>query len=152
MIAADRHKIDSESTQIACVRAGMICILPAMTDITSMELGKEELLRSSQRLDRLRARLAADGLQAMVIEHEVDIWYLTGFVGHSATLVVGPEVAAILCDARYEEYLQPRAGGGVHDVLIGPRHTVAQRFQRVVEAHGLGQMAFQSEHMTGKNL
>ena len=77
----------------------MICILPAMTDIASMELGKDELLRSSQRLDRLRARLAADGLQAMVIEHEVDIWYLTGFVGHSATLVVGPDVAAILCDA-----------------------------------------------------
>ena len=35
-----------------------------------------------------------------MIEHEVDIWYLTGFVGHSATLVVGPDVAAILCDAR----------------------------------------------------
>ncbi|MCH2134963.1 MAG: aminopeptidase P family N-terminal domain-containing protein, partial [Phycisphaerales bacterium] len=119
-----------------------------MTDIATMELSQDELLRSSGRLDRLRARLAAEGLQAMVIEHEVDIWYLTGFVGHSATLVVGPDVAAILCDARYEEYLQPWASGGVHDVHIGPRHTVAQRIQHVAEQHGLGQLAFQSEHMT----
>ena len=119
-----------------------------MTDIATMELSQTELQRSSRRLDRLRARLAEHGLQAMVIEHEVDIWYLTGFVGHSATLVVGPEAAAILCDARYEEYLQPWACGGVHDVLIGPRHTVAERIQRVSDQHDIQQLAFQAEHLT----
>ena len=148
MIDADRPRIASNSPQITVECPSAIAILPAMTDIATMELGQAELARSSGRLDRLRARLADEGTPAMVIEHEVDIWYLTGFVGHSATLVVGPDVAAILCDARYEEYLQPWATGGIHEVLIGPRHTVADRIRSVAESHHLDQLAFQSEHLT----
>jgi Xaa-Pro aminopeptidase len=152
MIDADRHRIESISTQIDVEWLTVIAILPAMTDIASMKLGQDELLRSVGRLDRLRSRLAQEGLPGMVIEHEVDIWYLTGFVGHSATLVIGPDVAAILCDARYEEYLKPWADGGVHEVLIGPRHTVSDRIRSIVDAHGLDRLAFQSEHMTVSSL
>ena len=119
-----------------------------MTDIATMELGQEELQRSQARLDALRARLAETGLSAILIEHEVDIWYLTGFVGHSATLVVGPTNASILCDARYEEYLQPWAHGGIHDVLIGPRHTKADRIRVVAGDHDLSTIGFQAEHLT----
>ncbi|MBM43767.1 MAG: hypothetical protein CMJ36_01975 [Phycisphaerae bacterium] len=113
-----------------------------------MELGQDELLRSRARLDRLRSKLAESGLSGVLIEHEVDIWYLTGFVGHSATLVVGPANASILCDARYEEYLQPWAHGGVHEVLIGPRHTKGDRIRAVAGEHGLSTIGFQAEHLT----
>ena len=84
----------------------------------------------------------------MIIDHEIDIWYLTGFVGHDATLIIGPDTAAILCDARYEEYLNPWKRGGVHEVHIGPRQDVHRRILEVAETAGLGTMAFQSEHMT----
>jgi len=123
-----------------------------MTDIATMELGQEELQRSQVRLEALRAMLAEAGLSAILIEHEVDIWYLTGFVGHSATLVVGPTNASILCDARYEEYLQPWSHGGVHEVLIGPRHTKADRIRVVAGEHDLSTVGFQSEHLTVASL
>jgi Xaa-Pro aminopeptidase len=104
-----------------------------MTDIAAMELSDEQLARSQGRLDRLRQLLADEGHSAMIIDHEIDIWYLTGFVGHDATLVVGPDIAAILCDARYEEYLMPWKNGGVHQVHIGPRQELVRRIRTVAQ-------------------
>ncbi len=125
-----------------------VAIPPAMTDIASMVLSPEQLARSASRIDRLRRRLEDSGLSAMIINHEIDIWYLTGFVGHDATLIVSPHAASILCDARYEEYLNPWKQGGVHDVRIGPRQDVHRMILAVVESAGIDRMAFQAEHMT----
>lgn len=119
-----------------------------MTDIASMELSADQLARSAGRIDRLRARLVDAGVSAMIIDHEIDIWYLTGFVGHDATLIIGPDTAAILCDARYEEYLNPWKHGGVHEVRIGPRQDAHRMIRSVAEAGGIDRLAFQSEHMT----
>ncbi|MAB83701.1 MAG: hypothetical protein CMJ24_09760 [Phycisphaerae bacterium] len=119
-----------------------------MTDIADMKLSADQLARSSGRIDRLRQRLAAEGHSAMIIDHEIDIWYLTGFVGHDATLVITTDVAAILCDARYEEYLRPWKDGGVHEVHIGPRQELVRRIREVAQACDVGTFAFQAEHMT----
>lgn len=123
-----------------------------MTDIATMKLSAQQLSRSTGRLDRLRQRLAEEGHSAMIIDHEIDIWYLTGFVGHDATLVVAPEMAAILCDARYEEYLRPWMDGGVHQVDIGPRQELARRIQAVAQDAGIDTFAFQAEHLTVSRL
>jgi Xaa-Pro aminopeptidase len=123
-----------------------------MTDIATMELTQEQLQRSAGRLQRLRDLLATEGHTAMIIDHEIDIWYLTGFVGHDATLIVGPSVAAIFCDARYEEYLAPWKQGGVHEVLIGPRHELASRIKSVAHEHELSTFAFQPEHLSVSKL
>ena len=77
-----------------------------MTDVASLELTEQQVAWSAKRLADLRDRMESDDLPGLIISNEQDIWYLTGFVGHSALLLVTPNRAAIICDRRYEELLQ----------------------------------------------
>ncbi|TGD90347.1 aminopeptidase P family protein [Mycolicibacterium sp. CH28] len=57
----------------------------------------------SQRRDRLAARLADDGLDAMLVSDLVNVRYLSGFTGSNAALLVfsGDTPAVLATDARY---------------------------------------------------
>ncbi len=57
----------------------------------------------SQRRDRLAARLAADGVDAMLVSDLVNVRYLSGFTGSNAALLVfsGDTPAVLATDSRY---------------------------------------------------
>lgn len=57
----------------------------------------------SQRRERLGARLAADGLDAMLVSDLVNVRYLSGFTGSNAALLVfaGDTPAVLATDSRY---------------------------------------------------
>lgn len=55
----------------------------------------------SDRLDRVRARLAATGADAAILTSLPDIRWATGFTGSNALLAVTPEAAHFLSDGRY---------------------------------------------------
>ena len=56
------------------------------------------------RRDRLRARLAGTGIDALYVTGAANVAYLTGFTGSNGQVVVGADAAAdvLLTDARYE--------------------------------------------------
>lgn len=68
---------------------------------------------SARRLDALRAKLAEEGLGALVVSHPPNFRYLTGFAGSAGLLTVEPERALLLVDSRYEEQAREEAAGGV---------------------------------------
>jgi len=53
------------------------------------------------RRERLAARIAELGLDALLVTHLPNVRYLTGFAGSSAELVVGRDGAMLLIDGRY---------------------------------------------------
>lgn len=57
----------------------------------------------SQRRDRLAARLAADGMDAILVSDLVNVRYLSGFTGSNAALLVfaGDTPAVLATDSRY---------------------------------------------------
>ncbi|MCB0944966.1 MAG: aminopeptidase P family N-terminal domain-containing protein, partial [Mycobacterium sp.] len=57
----------------------------------------------SQRRVRLAARLAADGLDALLVSDLVNVRYLSGFTGSNAALIVfaGDTPDVLATDARY---------------------------------------------------
>lgn len=61
----------------------------------------------SRRLSRLRERLAKLGLDALVVTNMPNVFYLTGFTGSTAAVVVSAEDSFILVDPRYS--LQARS-------------------------------------------
>lgn len=54
------------------------------------------------RLGSLRARLAREGLDALLVTHLPNIRYLTGFSGTAGMLLVEPARAVLITDFRYE--------------------------------------------------
>jgi Xaa-Pro aminopeptidase len=63
----------------------------------------------SARADRVQARLAQAGVDALLVTGAVNLRYLTGFTGTNGICVVGPGIRRFLTDFRYRE----RAAGEV---------------------------------------
>lgn len=60
----------------------------------------------ADRLGRLRATLAQQGLGWFLVTNPLDVGYLTGFLGGDSYLLVGPQGATIISDFRYQEELE----------------------------------------------
>lgn len=72
---------------------------------------------SPARLARLRASLAASGLDALLVSSLPNIRWLTGFSGSSALAVVTPEECLLLTDFRYATQVKLELGDGVRPVI-----------------------------------
>src|SRR5688572_25044116 len=65
----------------------------------------------AQRRQRLSARIAMEGLDAFLVTDLSNVAYLTGFGGDSSYLIVTPNTAKFLSDARYEEQFADECPG-----------------------------------------
>jgi Xaa-Pro aminopeptidase len=84
---------------------------------------RPELARAcAARLASLRLSLAGSKLDGLLVSGEHDILYLTGFVGHDSLLLVTPADAVIICDPRYDEFLDPWRHCSFATVVMGTRH------------------------------
>ena len=119
-----------------------------MTDVASMELTPQQVASGQIRLSSLRDRMATADLKGLIVSNEHDIWYLTGFVGHSALLLVTAERAVIICDRRYEELLQAWAACDLFEVVMGARHKLGVEIKRIAGEEDMDVIGIQAEAMT----
>ncbi|MHC4990826.1 MAG: M24 family metallopeptidase [Planctomycetota bacterium] len=101
-----------------------------------------------RRLERLRQRLDADGLGGLLVSNEKDILYLTGFVGHDSYLLVLPDAAVIVCDTRYDEYLEPWRRCGYAEVVMGTRHRLEDSVKTICSERKVASLGYSSEYTT----
>ena len=89
-------------------------------------------LRVDGRMDRLRSRLAGDGIDAAVITAATNVAWLTGFGGSNGTVVVTVDGAVLVTDSRYADQApeQLEAAGCDAEVVIAgdPVPVGAERF------------------------
>ena len=119
-----------------------------MTDVATLQLNAEQIASARTRLTQLRQRLAEADLPGVLVSSEHDIWYLTGFVGHSALLFVTAQRAVIICDRRYEELLQAWDASDLFEVVMGARHKLGVEVKRLSDESGLSTVGIQAESMT----
>ncbi len=83
------------------------------------------------RLERLRASLVSEGLDALIVTHIANIRYLTGFTGTSAMLFVEGGDAVLYTDRRYEVQAQEEvAGAAAVEIVAGdPWKAVRRRLE-----------------------
>ena len=100
----------------------------------------------SQRRDRLRQRLVADDLDAMVVSDLVNVRYLSGFTGSNAALLIRAEdpTPVLATDGRYRTQAAQQAPDAelVIERACGP-HLVAR-----AAADGLARLGFESHVVT----
>ena len=92
---------------------------------------------------RLAELMAGTGIDGLLVGHDKDIRYLTGFVGDDSVMIVTASPAdlpVIITDARYDEFLDPWRTGGVAEVEMATRHRLEQTVKRVCERRGIKQI------------
>jgi Xaa-Pro aminopeptidase len=100
------------------------------------------------RLDRVRDAIVAAEIDALLVSNEIDIRYLTGFVGHDSLLVVFTDGAATISDTRYDEFLDPWRGSDLTEVFMGTRHRLPATLADLCEKAGVSRLGIQAEHVT----
>jgi Xaa-Pro aminopeptidase len=106
---------------------------------------------TSARLARLRASLAASGLDGLVVSSLRNIRYLTGFSGSSGLVLVTPQDCALLTDFRYATQVKQEVADGVQCVIepssLWTRLWAELRAREATRA-GAAVLAFESAHVT----
>jgi len=100
----------------------------------------------SQRRDRLRQRLQADGLAAMLITRLVNVRYLSGFTGSNAALLIraDDETPVLATDGRY----RTQAAQQAPDAEIVIERACGPFLARRAAADGVGRLGFESHVVT----
>ena len=90
-----------------------------LADLPAMDVGA--------RADRVRARLADAGVDALLVTRLPNVRYLTGFTGSAGLVLLGAEAMLLVTDGRYAEQsrAQVEAAGVAADVAVGARTTRA---------------------------
>ena len=104
---------------------------------------------ASQRLDRVRADLAEQGLHGFLVSHLPNIRYLTGFTGSNGWLVLGESQAVFITDGRYEQQAEEELAGDAGIDLV----VLRERFQeglaeRIAGEFGSATLGFEGPHLS----
>ena len=102
----------------------------------------------TDRLDRLRRAMDASGADGLLVSHLPNVFYLCGFTGSHAALLVFPGQAHLFTDGRYT--LQARQEAPVARVHIGHQAAVAQASKLIAlrKRRGLLRLGFDPAHLT----
>jgi len=104
---------------------------------------------SGARIDRVRARLAALGVDALLVSDLTNIRWLTGFTGSNGWVVVGRDAVALVTDGRYgDQAAKQLAASGVEaSVLVGATGAETQAHLATLCAPH-DRVGFEAEHVT----
>jgi Xaa-Pro aminopeptidase len=100
---------------------------------------------TTERLARLRERMAALELPAMLISQPLNRYYLSGFSGSAGTLFVSADRAVLLTDSRYTERAAGEAPGFE---IVKLERDVAQALPDLFAQAGVDRVGFESAHLT----
>lgn len=99
------------------------------------------------RLERVRGKLEAMGLEALYVTDLTNIRYLTGFTGSNAQLFVSADAVLFLTDGRYE--VQSKEQVTVAEVRVyQPSTQLQSALETAVGDLGIGGVGFESDHTT----
>lgn len=100
----------------------------------------------SERVERLRAQLEADGLDAVVVSSLPNMRYLSGFTSMDATLLITGRSCCLFTDFRYT--IQAAAQCPGFEVLEPEPGQLADSLRDVLVRDGCRRCAFEQETMT----
>lgn len=103
------------------------------------------------RLDRLRAKLAARGLDALIISQRANQQYLAGFTGGAdfdSILLISPTSASMVTDSRY--WLAAEQAGSGFNLVRTKRgeYDLGDALRDFASSHRAKRVGFESNHVT----
>lgn len=105
--------------------------------------------RRAERQGALRAALAAEGLDGLLVTHLPNIRYLTGFTGSAALLLVHAQTTVLVTDFRYA--VQGPAEAGDAAAVEVDQSSVWDRLGRVLAGLPQGSLGIEAHALTVKD-
>jgi Xaa-Pro aminopeptidase len=105
--------------------------------------------RRAERQAALRAAIAAEGLDGLLVVHLPNIRYLTGFTGSAGLLLVHAEAAVLVTDFRYEAQAPAEAGDAARVEV--DQTSVWSRLGRVLGTLPPGAIGIEAHALTVKD-
>lgn len=99
----------------------------------------------TDRLARVRARMAEQDLPALLVSSAENRRYLSGFTGSAGHLLVTPDQAVLLTDFRYVEQATEEAPNWVVRKL---EHGLVKELSSIARDYGLGRLGFEANALT----
>jgi len=105
-------------------------------------------VRVAPRLDRLRERMEAAGLDALVVSDRANVRYLTGFTGSAGVLAVTAAGALLATDGRYrtQSAEQVEAAGSAVEIAVGAPAAQREAVRAFVSA--AARVGLEDEHLS----
>jgi Xaa-Pro aminopeptidase len=105
--------------------------------------------RREERQAALRAALAADSLDGLLVTHLPNIRYLTGFTGSAALLLVHAKATVLVTDFRYEVQAPAEAGDSARVEV--DQTSVWNRLSRILAGLPQGSIGIEAQSVTVKD-
>ncbi len=96
---------------------------------------------SGTRIARIREKLAAEGVDALLVTKGANVRYLSGFTSEDGQLLISRDRAFLITDFRYYEQAERQAPAFELYKLTKP---FAETFAELVQEAGVGRVAFES--------
>ncbi|MGA8167665.1 MAG: Xaa-Pro peptidase family protein, partial [Candidatus Acidiferrales bacterium] len=109
---------------------------------------KSQQAGHSARLSLLRQEMEADRIDAFVISHLPNIFYLSGFTGSAAGLVVTSAGATLFTDPRYTVQAKEEARGVHVEIVRGSLMSAAAKHLALLRVRRGPRIGFEGAHMT----
>lgn len=101
----------------------------------------------AERQNRLRSRLEAEGLDALLISNLINLRYLTGFSGTNGYLLVTADATRFYTDGRYATQATQMVKGA--DVTIASSHAaLVAALNEITQREGLARVGYEGTHVT----
>ncbi|WP_153558946.1 M24 family metallopeptidase [Roseimaritima sediminicola] len=100
------------------------------------------------RRQRLRTQLETTDAEALLVTHDINVRYLTGFTGDSTYLLMHRDGTLLLSDRRYETQLQQQCEE-IPAMVRGPERTMQQLLQQAIAEVAAGQrIGLEADHVS----
>lgn len=106
--------------------------------------------RREERQAALRAALAAQGLDGVLLQHLPNIRYLTGFTGSAALLLVRPDDTILISDFRYAVQAEQEVGQAARVEIDSV--SVWDRLKRILTDAAMDTLGYESHIATVRDL
>ena len=105
----------------------------------------------TERLEALRTRLVADGLDALLVTHPANVFYLTSFRGSAGILLLMPDGACLITDSRYATVAQDLVEASAAEApltFVQVESSYEETVCDVLKDLGVSRVGIETAHMT----
>lgn len=100
--------------------------------------------RTATRREKLIRNLRNAGVDALLVTNPTNVSYLTGFTGEDSFLVLGPGIAVLISDGRFETQIAEECPG-LDAAIRSTKQSIIEATARVVRRGGIRKLAFESD-------